>query len=48
MYTCVPHACLVPAKVKRALDTLELELQVAVPVCAGNKISARAALVLNH
>lgn len=29
-YVCVPHACLVPSKAKRASKALELELQVIV------------------
>lgn len=38
MYVCAPCACLVPAKVRRVLDLLKLELQMVVDhhVCAGN------------
>ena len=48
----VHHVCLVPTETKRALDPLELELQVVVNlhVGAANEplTSARAASVLNQ
>lgn len=40
MYVCAPCACLVPAKVRRVLDLLKLELQMVVDhhVCAGTQV----------